>query len=50
MIGTKNSKNRFCGDRDEAIDHIMSKWSKFAQKSVLDKTQLERKGKGIHGE
>ena len=28
----QNTKCRLCGDRDETISHIISEWSKIAQK------------------
>ena len=28
----QNSKCKFCGDRDETVDHIISECSKVAQK------------------
>ena len=39
----QNGKRRLCGDRDETINHIISEWSKLAQKKVrLDKTRSAR--------
>ena len=42
----QNSNCRFCRDRDETVNHIISKSSKLAQKEY--KTRHDRVGKGIH--
>ena len=42
----KNSKCRLCGNRDETINHIISEWSKLAQKEY--KTRHDWVGKVIH--
>ena len=44
----QNSKCRLCGDRDETIDHIITKYSKLAQKEY--KTRHDWVGKVIHWE
>ena len=44
----QNRKCRLCGDRDETINHIISEWSKLAQKEY--KTRHDRVGKVIHRE
>ena len=44
----QNSKCRQCGDRDETINHIISKCSKLAQKEY--KARHDWVGKGIHWE
>ena len=44
----QNSKCRLCGDRDEIINHIMSKCSKLAQKE--NKARHAWVGKVIHWE
>ena len=44
----QNSKCRLCGDRDETIEHIISKCSKLAQKEC--KAKHDRVGKVIHWE
>ena len=43
-----NSRCRFCGDRDEAINHIISECSKLVQKEY--KTRHDRMGKMIYWE
>ena len=43
----QNSKCRLCGDRDKAINHIISECSKLAQKEY--KARLDWVGKVIHG-
>ena len=42
----QKSKYRLCGDRDETINHIISEWSKLAQKEY--KTRHDWVGKVIH--
>ena len=42
----QNSKCRLCGDRDETVDHIISEYSKLAQKEY--KTRHDCVGKVIH--
>ena len=44
----QNSKCRLCGDRDETINHIISKCSKLAQKEY--KARHDSVGKMIHWE
>ena len=44
----QNSKCRLCGNRDETINHIISKCSKLAQNEF--KTRHDWVGKGIHWE
>ena len=44
----QNSKCRFCGDRDESINHIISECCKFAQREY--KTRHDWVGKVIHWE
>ena len=44
----QNSNCRLCGDRDETINHIISEWSKLAQKEY--KTRHVWVGKVIHWE
>ena len=44
----QSSKCRFCGDRDETINHIISECSKLVQKEY--KTRRNWIGKGIHRE
>ena len=44
----QNSRYRLCGDRDEMINHILSKCSKLAQKEY--KTRHDWVGKVIHWE
>ena len=44
----QNSKYRSCGDRDETINHIISKFSKLAQRE--HKTRHDWMGKVIHRE
>ena len=44
----QNSKCTLCGDRDETINHIISEYSKLAQKEY--KTRHEWVGKVIHWE
>ena len=44
----QNSKYRLCGDRDETISHIISEFSKLAQKEY--KTRQDWLGKVIHWE
>ena len=44
----QNSRCRLCGDRDEAINHILSKCSKLAQKEY--KTRHDWMSKVIHWE
>ena len=44
----QNSKCRLCGDRDETINHIISKCSKLAQKEY--RTRHDWVGKVIHWE
>ena len=44
----QNNKCRLCGDRDETINHIISKCSKLAQKEY--KTRHDWVGKVIHRE
>ena len=44
----QNNKCRQCDDRDETINHIISKCSKFAQKEY--KTRHDWVGKVIHWE
>ena len=44
----QNSRCRLCGDKDEAINHIISEYSKFAQKEY--KTRHDWVGKVIHWE
>ena len=44
----QNSKCRLCGDRDETINHIISEYSKLAQKE--NKTRHNWEGKVIHWE
>ena len=44
----QNSKCRLCGDRDKTINHIISKYSKLAQKEY--KTRYNWVGKVIHWE
>ena len=44
----QNSKCRFCGDRGETINHIISECSKLAHKEC--KTRHDWVGKGIHWE
>ena len=44
----QNSRCKFCGDRDEVINHIISEWSKFTQKKY--KIRHESKDKEIHRE
>ena len=43
----QNSKSRLCGDRDEAINHVINECSKLAQEY---KTMHDWVGKVIHGE
>ena len=43
-----NSKCRLCGDRDETINHIISKCSKLAPKEY--KTRYDWVGKVVHSE
>ena len=39
----QNRRCKLCGDRDETVDHIISKYSKLAQKSIrLDATGWTR--------
>ena len=44
----QNSKCRLCGDRDETINHIISEFSKLAQKEY--KARHDTVGKAIHWE
>ena len=44
----QNRKYRSCDDRDETINHIISKCNKLVQKQY--KTRHDRVGKGIHWE
>ena len=44
----QNSKCRLCGERDETINHIISEWSKLAQKEY--KARHDWVGKVIHWE
>ena len=44
----QNSKYRLCSDRDETINHIISEWSKLAQKKY--KARYDWVGKVIHWE
>ena len=44
----QNSKCKLCGDRDETINHIISKCSKLAQKEY--KTRHDWVGRVIHWE
>ena len=44
----QNSKYRLCGNTDEAINHIIRKWGKLAQKEC--KTRYYWVGKVIHWE
>ena len=44
----QNSQCRLCGDRDETINHIISEYSKLAQKEY--KARNSWVGKVIHGE
>ena len=44
----QNSKCKLCGDRDEAINHIISEYSKLAQKEY--KTRHDLVGNVIHWE
>ena len=44
----QNSKCRICGDRDETIIHIISKWRKLAQKEY--EARHDWVGKVIHWE
>ena len=44
----QNSKCRLCGDRDETINHIISEYSKLAQKEY--KARHDWVGKVIHWE
>ena len=41
-----NNKCRFCGERDELVNHIVSKCNKVAQKKL--KTWYDCVGKEIH--
>ena len=42
----QNSKCKFCGDRDETINHIISEYGKLVEKEY--KTRHHWVGKGIH--
>ena len=42
----QNSRCRLCSDRDETINHIISEYSRLAQREY--KTWHEWMGKGIH--
>ena len=42
----QNSKRRLCGNKDETINHIITEWSKLAQKEY--KTRYNWVGKVIH--
>ena len=48
MIIRQNSKFRLCGDRDETINHIISKCSKLALKEY--KTRHDWDAKVVHGD
>ena len=44
----KYSNHRLCDNRDEIVNHVVSKCSKLAQKE--NKSRYDRVGKLIHGE
>ena len=48
MRSKQNCKRRLCGDRDETINHMISEYSKIAQKEY--KTKHDWVGKVIHWE